>query len=204
MDGTIGLDVESELLIVGALLDTVVVNLILHILDGSMDRIDSDNTDSGIGILVLVGRDITAALIDGELYLKLCGGLHVADLEVGIENLETVEVTVQVTGLEDGLADNVERNFLILDILNLTAETDLFQFENNVGHILDHTWQRRELVVDTFDADRCDCETFKGREQDATEGIANSDTVAGLQRTELEKATEIVSLKHDHLVRFLE
>jgi hypothetical protein len=118
--------------------------------------------------------------------------------------MKTIQEVVQVTSLELGLADDGESNFLGFVILNLTTQTDLLQLENNVGHVLDNSGERGELVVDTLDVHRCNCEALQGREEDTTQRIADGDAIAGFQRTELKGATEIISLEHDHLVGFLE
>jgi hypothetical protein len=139
MDRAIGLDVEGQFLIVGLLLDTVVVDSILDILYRGVDRVDGDNTDWVTRFFVLIRRDLAAALLNHKLDVELGGGLHVANLDIRVENLETLEILVEVTGLEDTLVFHFEANLLRVDILDLTTETYLFKVEDYVCHILDHT-----------------------------------------------------------------
>ena len=86
----------------------------------------------------------------------------------------------------------------------MATKTDLLQLKDDVGHVLNHTGEGGEFMVDTFNAYRGDCKAFEGREQYTAQRIADGDAVAGFQRTEFENATEIVGLEHDHLVGFLE
>ena len=203
MDGTIGLNVEGELLIVGALLDAVVARLVLDVDDGRMDRVDGDDTDGVGGALVLISRHIAAALVDGQGDVQLGLRLHVANLQVGVEYLETVEIAVEVTGFEDCLVFDREREFLMVVFFQLATEADLLESQDDVGHVLDNSGERRELMVDTVDLDRRDSIAFERREKEATQSVADGCAVAGLQRTEFESAAEVVSLEHDHLIGFL-
>ena len=126
------------------------------------------------------------------------------DFKLGVENLETVEVTIEVAGFEDRLTNDDERDFLVFELFDLAAEADLLQFKDDVGHVFNHAGKRGEFVVNTFNADGSDCKAFKRREQHTTQRIANGDAIAWFQWTEFEYATEIVGLEHDHLVGFLE
>ena len=203
MDGTIGGDVERQFLIVGLLLDTIVGDLVLHVLYRRVDGVDSDDTNGVIAFLVLLGGDIATTFLDIEFYLQTGGGLHVADLHVGIENLETVEILVQLLGLEDIGTGNGEGYLLRVDVLNLATETNLLQAKYDVGHILYHTRQVGKLVVDTVNLHRCDGKSLERGEKDTAKGVAYCDTIARFQRTELKGATIVVGFKQDDLVRFL-
>ena len=169
-----------------------------------MDGVDGDDTDGVGGFFVFVGGDVAAALVDGEGDAQLGRSFHVADFQLGVEDLESVEVAVEVTGFEDCLIFDREGELFVVVILQLTAEAYLLQAQDNVGHVLDHSGERRELVVDAINLDRCDSIAFERREKDATQSVADGSAVAGLQRTEFERAAEVVGLQHDHLVGFLE
>lgn len=139
VDGAVGLDIERQLLIVGALLDAVVVDGIHDLLDRRVDGVDGDDTDGVGGALVLVGGDVATALVDGEGDVEFGLCLHVANLEVGVEDLETIEIAVEVAGFEDCLILDREGELLVVVILQLTAEANLLKAQNNVGHVLDHS-----------------------------------------------------------------
>jgi len=204
VDGAVGLDVEGELLVVGALFDAVVVDGVHDFFDGGVDGVDGDDTDGVGGALVLVGGDVATTLVDGEADFELGLGFHVADFEFGVEHLESVEVVVEVAGLEDGLVFDREGEFLVVGILQLLAEAYLLQSQDDVGHVFHHAGERGEFVVDAFDLDGSDSIAFERREKDATQGVADGSAVAGLQRTEFEGTAEVVSFEHDHLVGLLE
>ena len=204
VDGPVGLDVEGELLIVSALLYAIVVDGIHDLLDGGVYGVDGDDTDGVGGTLVLVGGHIATALVDAERDVQLGSGLHVANLKVRVEDLEAVEVAIEVAGLENGLILHGEGDLLGVGVLKLTAEADLLKAQDDVGHILDHTGYGGELMVDTVDLHRGNSIAFERREKDATQSVADGSAITGLQRAEFKSAAEVVSFKHDHLVRFLE
>ena len=103
MNGAIGGDLDDELLVVGLLLDTEVLDGGLHVQDGSVDRVDSDHVDGVIGVAVLLGGNISPALVDRELDLETARGVDVADLELGVENLERAEDLADVARFKDAL-----------------------------------------------------------------------------------------------------
>ena len=168
-----------------------------------MDRVDSYDTDRVGSFLVLLGRDIAATFLYGELYFEGYRRLHVAYLDLGVEHLETVEVIVEVASLESGLTVDGERHFLVGGIFYLTTETHLFEVKYDVGHILNDTGDRGELMLHTVDTNRCDGKTLEGREKDTPQGVAYGHTITVLQRAEFEHSTEVIGFEHDNLVGFL-
>ena len=149
-------DIEGELLIVRFLLHTVVADFILHILDRSVNRVDSNDSDGVARLFVLFRWDITTAFFDSKLYLEACGGFHMAYFHIRIENLEALQVLVEVACFENVLFFYLETDFFCISIFHLTAEAYLFKVEDYVGHILNHAGQRGELVVYTVNTHRRD------------------------------------------------
>ena len=70
-DRRLGLDVDDELSKLCALLDTGGLDLVGHLEDGAVDRVDRHAADLVVGALVLDGRDVAAATLDDELHLQL-------------------------------------------------------------------------------------------------------------------------------------
>ncbi len=87
-DRAVGRDVEDELVVVGALTDARVVDLVRDTAYGGEDRVDRDHADRRLGPTVELGRDVAATAPDRErdLELRLVG--EVRELEVGSEDLE--------------------------------------------------------------------------------------------------------------------
>jgi hypothetical protein len=55
--------------------------------------------------------------------------------------------------------------------LPIHAQVDVFDVQNDVRHVLEHTWQRRKLVKHPFDLRRGDCRTLQRRQQDPPQRI---------------------------------
>jgi hypothetical protein len=51
------------------------------------------------------------------------------------------------------------------------AQVDVFDVQNDVRHVPEHTWQRRKLVKYPFDLHRDDCRTLQRRQQDPAQRI---------------------------------
>ena len=55
MYGAVGLDIESQFLVVSALFNTIVADFVFDVFDRRMDRIDSNDTDGVARLFILVG-----------------------------------------------------------------------------------------------------------------------------------------------------
>ena len=64
----------------------------------------------------------------------------------------------------------------------LGNDENLFQVQDDVGDVFDDAVDRLELVLHAIDLDRRDGAALDGREKDATQGITDGVTVAGLER----------------------
>src|SRR4029077_3582561 len=84
---------------------------------------------------------------------------------------------------------------LLLEVQRLRSlavklEGNLFEVEDDVGHILDDARERREFVEHSFDANGGDGRPFDRREQDAPERVADRGPESTLKRLR-DKATVI-------------
>ncbi len=204
IDAAVRGQLDGELLVVRLLFHAGVVHAVLHVLDGCEDGIDEDGTDGRALHFVLLGGHIAAALADGEFHVQLHVVLHAADHELRVQHLETGGVLADVGGGEAVLTANSEVEFLVVHVLKLAAEAYLLEVEHDLGDILDDALDGAELMLDTVDAQAGDGEAFQAAEQDAAEGVADGDAIAGLQWTELENSVLVVGFDHRDLVRPLE
>jgi hypothetical protein len=71
-DGAVGPDFHDELVVVGALADAGVFDVVADALDGAVDGVDGDHADFllFLGLVLLGGGDVAAALGDGEFHLE--------------------------------------------------------------------------------------------------------------------------------------
>ena len=76
-------------------------------------------------------------------------------------------------------------------MVGVQLERDLLQVEDDVGRILDHARDRRELVQHAVDLDRGDRRAFDRREQHAPQRVADRRAEAALERLRVEPAEPI-------------
>ena len=86
-DRTVGLDLERELVVVGGLLDAGGLDRERHPAHGREDRVDRDETD-GRRALVALGREVAAALLDGEVEGEAALGVDRGEVQLGVEDLD--------------------------------------------------------------------------------------------------------------------
>src|SRR5690606_13046585 len=97
------LDVHDELVEVGALLDTGGLDLVGHLEDRRVDRVDRNAADLRVEALVLGCGDVAAAPLDRELDLELALGVDRREVQVGVVDLDTRR-RGDVTGGDDARA----------------------------------------------------------------------------------------------------
>ena len=71
VDRAVGLDVERQLVVVGALADAGLLDGVGDAADRREDRVDRDDADRLVGRLVLLGRAVAAAAADRQVQLEL-------------------------------------------------------------------------------------------------------------------------------------
>src|SRR3954469_5592573 len=87
-DRGLGLDVDDELVEVGALLDTGGLDLVGHLEDRRVDRVDRHTADLVVPALVLHRRHVAPATLDDELHLELALVVQGGDDQVGVVHLD--------------------------------------------------------------------------------------------------------------------
>jgi hypothetical protein len=177
-DAPVGPDLEDELVVIGDLADAGVFDGVLDEADRGEERIDGDDADGLIFLLVLLARAIAAAGLDLDLGLE---GLLVerADDLVGVDDRD-VGIGLDVGG-GDGTRLAVTliwrvigsrfwetiRIFFRLSTMSVTSST--------TPSMLWNSWLTPSILIDE------DGGTLDGAEQHAAEGVADGVAVAGLE-----------------------
>ena len=78
-----------------------------------------------------------------------------------------------------------------LDLIGVQLQRNLLQVEDDVGRVLDHAGDRRELVEHAVDLDRGDRRAFNRREQHAPQRVADRRAEAALERLRVEPAEPV-------------
>src|SRR6187399_1073306 len=120
LDRAVGLEVEGELVEVGALTDSRGRHRVGGAADRREDRVDRDHTDRLLVRLVLFGRRVAAAAADGQVDLELGFLLKRRDRRVGVEDLDAGR-QVDVLGLDLTGAGGDQRR---LDLVGVRVHAD--------------------------------------------------------------------------------
>src|SRR5258708_28356548 len=177
-DAAVGPDLEDELVVIGDLADAGVLDRIADEADRGEERVDRDDADGLVFLLVVLAGAVAAAGLDLDLGLEGALVVEGADDLVRVDDLD-VGVGLDVPGGDGALAVDLEVQLHRLALFR--DNEDLFQIEDDVGHILDDAVDRLELVVHALDLDRADGAALDGAEEHAAEGVADGVAIAGLE-----------------------
>ena len=185
----IGRDVERQPIEVGALTDASRIDADRDAADGREDRVDRNHADRRLGTLVVGGRDIAATPTDGEGHLEARAIGEMADLELGVHDLEFRRY-VDVGSRHDGGAVLEDAR---LDLTRVAVQhgDEALEVENDVGDVLADALDRRELVLHALDLHRGDSGALDTREQHAAQGVPVGVAKAALEGLDDERAVGI-------------
>ncbi len=176
-DRPVGLDLDGQLVEVRVLADPHVLDPVVDLAHRGEDRVDGDDPDGqGLGAL---GAQVAHAALDGQVHLDR----HV----IGVEGHQD---EVRVDDLDVGRLGHVRRGHrtgAALDEAELdrvggeALEPELLDVEDDLGDVFLDARDGRELLVDVTDLDARDGRPFEGRQEDASQGVAEGDAVASLE-----------------------
>jgi hypothetical protein len=178
-DATVGPDLEDQLVVVGDLANAGRLDGVLHEPDRGEERIDRNDADRLLFLLVGLTRIIAAARLDLDFGLEGALLVERADDLIGIDDLDIG------VGLDVRRSDGAGFGDLDLkgDRLALLGnDQDFLQVQDDVGDILDNSIDRLKLVVNAVDLDGGNGGTFNRAEENTTQRIADRVTVTGLER----------------------
>ena len=185
----LGLDVQDQLVEVGALLDTRGLDLVGDPHHRRVDRVDRDPADLLARLLVLGGGHVAAAALDGQLHLQLALAVQRGDVQIGVVHLNAGgRRDVGGRDLTGTLLAQVHRNRLVV----LGRDDELLQVQDDVGDVLDDPGDGRELVQHTLDPDAGDSGTGDRGEQGTADRVADRVAEPRLERLDGEPGPELV------------
>src|SRR3954471_1080595 len=206
VDRPVGLDVDRQLVEVGALADARLLDRVRDAAHRREDRVDRDDADRLVGRLVVLGRAVAAAAPDREVHLELGLLLERRDVRVRVEDLDA-RGQVDVARRDVAGAGDHERG-LDLGGVRVHAADDALEVEDDVGHVLGDALDRRELVGDPLDADGGHRRTGERGEEHAAQGVAERVAETAVERLDHELPTVVLDglggdsgdLEVEHLV----
>ncbi len=132
-----------------------------------------------IWFLVFIAREETAAYLDLKFHLKLFLLVQRADELLGIHNFHS-GIQLDITG--GHCAFFIHRNHQHLRVARLPFEKDFLEIEDDVCHVLDHSFNDSEFVHRTVHFDGGDSGAFKRGKEHSANRIADGVPVSGLKR----------------------
>src|SRR3954469_1975522 len=190
VDRPVGLDVERELVVVGALADARLLDRVRHAAHGREDRVDRDDADRLVGRLVVLRRAVAAATADREVELELGLLLERGDVDVGVEDLHAGG-QVDVRRGDLARAGDDQRR-LDLGGVRVHAAHDALEVEDDVGHVLGDALDGRELVGDALDAHARHGRAGQGAQQNSPQRVTERVAESAVQRLDGERAAVLL------------
>ena len=186
LDDAVGLDVEDQLVEVGALLDARALDGVADPANRAEGRVEEDAADvpAALGLQPCGGRLVAAPLLDLDLHLELAAGREVGDHVLGIDDLDVV-VGLDVGGRDGAFTGLHELQQDVVAVVQL--QDDALHVEQEIDDVLLHTVERRVLVQHPGDADLGRGVARHRRQQHAPKRVAERVAVPALERL------------HDHL-----
>ena len=178
-DGRIGPDFERKLVIVCHVAHTGVLHGVVHLVDRRVNRIDGNRSDGHVGRLVLIGRDVSAAVAQRDFHVEGGVGTQRADMKVRIENLD-LAVCLDVAGGDFTFAGGVDEDGL--RALAVQSGNDLLYIQNDLRNVFLDAGNRGELVLHTRDLDRGRGCAGQGGKKNPAQRVAEGGAVASFQR----------------------
>ena len=178
VDGAVGPDLQSQLVVVGGVAYTGVLNGVIHLAHRGVDGVHRDQADDGLGGLVPVGRDIAAAVGQSQLHAQGGVGTQSGNVQLGVEDLH-IGVTLDVAGSDLALAAGLNVNRLVL--LAVELGDNALDVQDDLGHVLFDAGDGGKLMLDAGDLDGGHRGARQRGQQDPAQGVAQGGAVTALQ-----------------------
>src|SRR4051812_39649233 len=190
VDRAVGLDVERELVVVGALADAGLLDRVGDAADGREDRVDRDDADRLVGGLVVLRRAVAAATADRHVHLELGLLLERGDVHVGVEDLDAGGQVDVLRGDLTGAGDHERR--LDLGGVGVHPADDALEVQHDVGDVLGDALDRGELMGDALDPDARHGRTGERGQQHPAQRVAEGVAEAAVEGLDHERAAMLL------------
>ena len=141
--------------------------------------------------LVLVGRGVAPAPLDGDVDGQAALGVERGDVQVGVEDLD-VGGELQVAGGDVAGPRTSRRR--VTGSSAVHPDSEVLQVQDDVGDVLLHAGQGGELVQGVVEADLGDRRAGDRRQQGAAQRVAERVAEAGLERADGEPLAVVLLL----------
>src|SRR5579859_3683405 len=168
-DGAVGPDFDHQLLVVGHLSETRRLDGVVDLAHGRVNAIDGYVADRQVFVVVAVGSDVAAAILDAHFDLQLAAFADRGDVHALVEYREIGVLFDLRGGHRTGLLDVDVNRFRQIGV---ELDRHLLEVEDDVGGVLDHAGDRRKFVQYASDFYRSDGCSFDGAEQRAAQRVS--------------------------------
>ena len=148
--GGIRPDLQRQLVEIGHVADTRILDRIIDLIHRGIQRVDRDHTNGRLRRLVPISRNIAAAAAHGDLHVQHGIGSERADVQILIQDLHIV-VGLDVAGRDFTLAGGININRLHAVTIHL--KDDALDVQDDLSDILLHTGDCGKLMLDARDLD---------------------------------------------------
>ena len=159
--------------------------LILDALDRAEAGVDRNHADLQVVGVALGGRPVAAAVLDGHLQVERHVIGQGAEDVVGVDDLDRF-VVQDVGGRDDAAAIAVDPDRP--GVLGVVLDHQELDVEHEIGDVVDHAGDRRELVLHALDLDLGDRAALQAGEQDPPQAVAHGVAEAAFERLDVELA----------------
>ena len=178
-DGAVGPHFHGQLIVVGDLTDTGVLHRVVDLENRGVDGIHRDNADDRSHLLLIpLGRDIAAALIQGDFHIQLGTLAQRGDVHVGLENLH---LAVAFDGAGRDFAGAFRFNIYNLGAVAVDLDDQTLDVQYNFGNVLFHTLDGGKFVEDAVDFHGGHRHAGQGGQQHAAQAVSQSGAIAPLK-----------------------
>src|SRR6202035_2273990 len=186
LDGAVGPDFEDQLVPVGFLADTGLLDQEIRLDDRAENRVDRDDADWLALFLVALGGHVALTALDREFHPQAAlVRIQRTDIQLRVDDLD-VAGGLDVRRLDFFGPGDVQRESH--RIVRVRNQVQALEIENDLRHVLFDVRNRREFVRDAFDRDGRHGGAFQRAQQHPAQRVAQGGAEPGLERLDLELA----------------
>src|SRR5258707_4263857 len=178
-DGAVGPDFDHQLFVIGHVSETCRFDRVIDLAHGRVNAVYRNVADGQVFVVVAVGGNVSAAVFDAHFDLQLAAFADSGDVHALVEHGE-IRIFLDLGAGDHARLLNVQVNGLRQIVVQLDGH--LLQVQDDVGRILNHTGDRRELVQHALDFHRGDSRALDGAEERATQCVSNRGAPTALKR----------------------
>src|SRR5208283_1051709 len=169
-DSAVGPHFDHEFFVVGHLAKAGRFDRVVDLAHRRVNAVHRDVADGQVFVVVAVGSHIAAAVLHAHLDLQFAAFADGGDVHALVEDGKVRIFLDLGAGDHAGLL-NVQIDGLRQIVVQLDGH--LLEVQDDVGRILNHTGDRRELVQHALDFHRGDGRALDGAEQRATQCVSD-------------------------------